>query len=82
MGVTFLESREVRTGTMVRLLDGGRRDGKGCVGTVERTYGHPDHLAMEVRFEDGNAELCWHHELTEVQGNAPCSPRSAYDGGG
>jgi len=77
-----LESREVRTGTLVRLLDGGKRDGKGCVGTVERTYGHPDHLAMEVRFEDGSAELCWHHELTGVEGNAPRSTRSASDGGG
>ncbi len=77
-----MESREARTGTAVRLLDGGRRSGKGCVSTVERTYGHPDHLAMEVRFEDGSAELCWHHELAEVEGNAPRPPRSAPDGGG
>jgi hypothetical protein len=79
IGVNLLESREVRTGTAVRLLDGARRNGKGCVGTVERTYGHPDYLAMEVRFEDGSAELCWHHELTEIKGNAP---RSVSDGGG
>ena len=78
-GVNLLESREVSTGTVVRLLDGGKRGGKGCVGTVERTYGHPDYLAMEVRFEDGSAELCWHHELAEVKGNAP---RSVSDGGG
>lgn len=76
-GAFLLESREARTGTAVRLMDGGRRGGKGCVGVVERTYGHPDYLAMEVRFEDGSAELCWHHELTEVKGNAPRSPRSA-----
>ena len=79
IGVNLLESHEVRTGTAVRLLDGARRNGKGCVGTVERTYGHPDYLAMEVRFEDGSSELCWHHELTEVKGNAP---RSVSDGGG
>ncbi len=81
-GCVLLESREAHTGAVVRLLDGGRRGGKGCVGTVERTYGHPDHLAMEVRFEDGSAELCWHHELAEVKGNAPRSPRSVSDGGG
>jgi hypothetical protein len=77
-----LESREARTGSVVRLLDGGRRGGKGYVGTVERTYGHPDYLAMEVRFEDGGTELCWHHELAKVEGTIPPFPRSAPDGGG
>ncbi len=77
-----MESREARTGTLVRLLDGGKRGGKGCVGTVERTYGHPDHLAMEVRFEDGGTELCWHHELAEAERSAQTFPRSAPDGGG
>jgi hypothetical protein len=64
-----LDSREARTGTVVRLIDGHRRNGKGSVGTIERTYGHPDHLAADVRFEDGGAELCWHHELAKVDGD-------------
>jgi len=64
----FLESYEARTGRSVRVLDGGRRPGKGRVGTVERTYGHPDYLAMEVRFEDGSVELYWHHELKRMDG--------------
>ena len=58
-----MDSREALVGTTVRLLDGNRRNGKGSVGTIERTYGHPDYLAVDVRFEDGAAELCWHHEL-------------------
>lgn len=64
----LLESHEARSGTSVRVLDGGKRTGKGRVGTVERTYGHPSYLAMEVRFEDGSVELYWYHELgtTEV----------------
>lgn len=62
-----MESREARVGTLVRLLDGEKRSGRAGVGTVERTYGHPDYLAMEVRFEDGSAELCWHHELAKVE---------------
>jgi hypothetical protein len=62
-----LESREAHVGTLVRLIDGGKRNGTGNVGTIEQTYGHPDCLAMEVRFEDGNAELCWHHELARVE---------------
>jgi hypothetical protein len=51
----------------VRVLDGHRRTGKGRVGTVERTYGHPDYLAMDVRFEDGSVELFWHHELGKTE---------------
>jgi len=62
-----LESREAYVGTLVRLIDGGKRKGKGNVGTIEQTYGHPDYLAMDVRFEDGNAELCWHHELAKME---------------
>ncbi len=81
-GCFCVESREARTGSVVRLLDGGRRGGKGCAGVVERTYGHPDHLALEVRFEDGGTELCWHHELAEVEGDARPLSRSAPDGGG
>jgi len=64
-----LESNEVRTGTSVQVLDGGRRTGKGRVGTVETTYGHPDYLAMDVRFEDGSVELFWHHELKRTDGS-------------
>ena len=40
------------------------------MGTIERTHGHPDQPAVEVRFEDGGAELCWHHELAR-EGGAP-----------
>jgi hypothetical protein len=59
----FLNSHEARVGTLVRVLDGAKRTGKGRVGTIERTYGHPDYLAMDVRFEDGSVELYWYHEL-------------------
>jgi hypothetical protein len=34
---------------------------------VERTYGHPDHLAVDVRFEDGSVELYWYHELRTME---------------
>ena len=63
-----LGTHEARIGTLVRVLDGGKQTGMGCVGTVERTYGHPDYLAIDVRFEDGSVELYWYYELevTEV----------------
>ena len=68
-----MDSREALVGTHVRLIDGNRRNGRGSVGTIERTYGHPDYLAADVRFEDGGAELCWYHELAR-EGEAPPLP--------
>jgi hypothetical protein len=64
----FLESHEARIGTLVGVLDGAKRPEEGRIGTVERTYGHPDYLAMDVRFEDGSVELYWHHELRRMEG--------------
>lgn len=63
-----MESHEASIGALVRVLDGAGRVGKGRVGTVERTFGHPDHLAMDVRFEDGSVELYWYHELGRIEG--------------
>ena len=66
-GAYFLESHEARIGTSVGVLDGSKRTGKGRVGTIERTYGHPNYLAVEVRFEDGSVELYWYHELRTME---------------
>jgi hypothetical protein len=63
----FLESREARIGTAVGVLDGAKRAGKGRVGTIEQTYGHPDYLAVDVLFEDGSIELYWYHELRAMK---------------
>jgi len=65
---TFLKSREASIGTSVGVLDGAKRAGKGRVGTIVRTYGHPDYLAVDVHFEDGSVELFWHHELRRLAG--------------
>jgi hypothetical protein len=64
----LLHSHEARVGTLVRVLDGAKRTGKGRTGTIERTYGDPDDsdLAVEVRFEDGSVELYWYHELRRM----------------
>ena len=66
-----MDSREARVGTLVGLLDGVKRAGKGRVGTVEKMYGHPDDsdLAVEVRFEDGSVELYWYDELRRMEGS-------------
>ena len=62
-----MESHEARIGTSVGVLDGSKRTGKGRVGTIERTYGHPNYLAVDVRFEDGSVELYWYHELRTME---------------
>jgi hypothetical protein len=51
-----------------RLLDGGKREEEGRVGTLETTYGRPDHLAINVRSEDGSAGLYWFYELQKTGG--------------
>jgi hypothetical protein len=65
----ILNSHEARVGTLVRVLDGAKRTGKGRNGTIERIYGHPDYLAMDVRFEDGSVELYWYDELRRMEGS-------------
>jgi hypothetical protein len=65
----FTNSHEARVGTLVVLLDGVKRIEKGRIGTIERTYGHPDDLAMDVRFEDGSVELYWYYELGRMEGS-------------
>jgi hypothetical protein len=67
--VNLLNSHEARVGTLVRVLDGAKRTGKGRIGIIERTYGHPDYLAMDVRFEDGSVELYWYYELRRTEGS-------------
>jgi hypothetical protein len=62
-----VESREARIGTSVEVLDGGKRSGKGRGGTIERTYGHPDYLAVDVRFEDGSVEPYWYYQLRRLE---------------
>ena len=64
-----MNSREARVGTLVRVLDGVKRTGKGRIGIIERIYGHPDYLAMDVRFDDGSVELYWYHELRRMEGS-------------
>ncbi|CAN5833284.1 hypothetical protein BH18ACT11_BH18ACT11_04330 [soil metagenome] len=62
-----MESREARIGMWVGVSDVGRRRETGRVGTIERTYGHPDYVAVDVRFEDGSVELYWHYQLRRME---------------
>ena len=65
-----MNSHEARVGTLVGLLDGVKRTGKGRIGTIVRIiYGDPDDLAMDVRFEDGSVALYWYDELRRMEGS-------------
>jgi hypothetical protein len=66
-GANGVESHEALIGTSVGVLDGAKRAGKGRVGTIKKTYGHPDYLAVDVRFDDGSAELYWYYELRTIE---------------
>jgi hypothetical protein len=36
------------------------------VGTIEKRWGDPDYIALDVLLDDGSSELFWHHELEEI----------------
>ena len=62
-----MESYEVRPGTAVRVREDYRRpELEGMGGTIEHCWGSPDHLALDVRLEDGRTELFWFHQLDTV----------------
>jgi hypothetical protein len=63
----LLESHEAYIGTSVAVLDGARRPGKGSVGTIVQTFGHPDYLAVDVLLDDGSVELYWHYQLRTME---------------
>ena len=62
-----MELREARTGTTVRVKEGYRKtDLVGMRGTVQKCWGSPDYLAVDVDLENGRSELLWFHQLEVV----------------
>jgi hypothetical protein len=39
---------------------------RGLVGTIEKRWGDPAYVALDVLLDDGRSELFWHHELEEI----------------
>jgi hypothetical protein len=68
-----LESHEAFIGARVRVLETDRRaELRGMFGTIERRFGHPEYLALDVRLDDGQLELFWAHGLESAgRGEAP-----------
>ena len=62
-----METREARTGAVVRVKEGYRkRNLVGMRGTARECWGHPDYAAVDVMLEDGRTELLWFHELEVI----------------
>jgi hypothetical protein len=36
------------------------------VGTIEKRWGNPSYLALDVLLDDGSRKLFWFHELEEI----------------
>jgi hypothetical protein len=65
-----MNEREAMVGARVRVLGtDSRPELRGMLGTIEKRYGHPDHLALDVRLDYGQYELFWAHGL-EAAGEA------------
>ena len=39
---------------------------RGMIGTIEKRWGNPDYIALDVLLDDGRSELFWYHELEEI----------------
>jgi hypothetical protein len=39
---------------------------RGRLGTIDKRWGDPTYVALDVLLEDGTQQLFWHHELEEV----------------
>jgi hypothetical protein len=66
-GETRMLSEEARIGKRVRVrADHLSAPLRGLVGTIEKRWGNPDHVALDVLFDDGRSELFWYHELEDI----------------
>jgi hypothetical protein len=67
-----LESYEALPGTTVRVREGTRRtEFAGMWGDIERSFGSPEHPALDVRLENGRRELFWFYQLDSAEDTWP-----------
>ncbi len=60
-------SEAAQIGKRVRIRQEHRRKAlRGMVGTIEKRWGNPEYVALDVLLDDGRSELFWHHELEEI----------------
>jgi hypothetical protein len=60
-------SEEAQIGKRVRVrADHRSRLLRGLAGTIEKRWGDPTYIALDVLLDDGSKQLFWHHELEEI----------------
>ena len=70
-GETRMLSEEARIGKRVRVrADHRTMLLRGLTGTIEKRWGDPTYIALDVQLEDGRTQLFWHHELEEIAARA------------
>jgi hypothetical protein len=66
-GETRILSEEAQIGKRVRIRQEHRSVPlRGRVGTIEKRWGSPAYVALDVMLDDGGSELFWYHELEEI----------------
>jgi hypothetical protein len=61
-------SEEARIGKRVRVRADNRSTTlRGLAGTIEKRWGDPDYIALDLLLDDGSRQLFWHYELEEVE---------------
>jgi hypothetical protein len=76
-----LESHEVHPGMTVRVREDRRKpELEGRLGIAKKRYGTPEYPALDVRLEDGQAELFWFHQLDHADVDLPTRSVPFYDG--
>jgi hypothetical protein len=66
-GGSHMLSEEAQIGKQVRVRADHRSTTlRGLVGTIEKRWGDPTYIALDVLLDDGHSELFWHHELEEI----------------
>ena len=60
-------SEEAQIGKRVRIrTDCHSTPLRKLVSTIEKRWGNPTYIALDVLLDDGSTQLFWHHELEEI----------------
>ena len=60
-------SEEARIGKRVRIRQDHRSTAlRGMVGTIEKRWGNPEYIALDVMLDDRGSVLFWYYELEKI----------------
>jgi hypothetical protein len=66
-GGAFVTSEEALIGARVRVREPLlKSELRGQEGTITKSWGNPNYVALDVLLDEGSSELLWHHELEQI----------------